>query len=153
MKTNDRFTLARNTVSLQPNLTLVGPPMGASSPKTYIAQAPECWLELKSCDFTQLMVSAQVFSSIVKADRTLKVYSSLTPDVTFDDDGKPQPAEDLLSVKFTATAPAASNAVTLTTDSDQLGRYLFWVIQLSVTSASAEPYEEYACFEVNVTVL
>jgi hypothetical protein len=153
MSSTNRFTLARNTVALQPNITLVGAPKGQANPINYISQAPECWLELNSCNFTQLLISAQVFSSIVAADRTLKVYSSLTPDVAFSTAGIPQPAEELLSVKFTAAASAASNAVTLTIDNDKLGRYLFWVIQLALGSGGGEPYEEYACFEINVTVL
>lgn len=150
-----RFTLARNCLPLQPMLTLVGAPQNASSPPTYIAQPSECWLELTSCNFNQLLISAQVLDSTVTATRHLKVFSSLTADVEFDETtGTPLGAEELLSVEFDEHTPKSEDDTTVTVNSDRLGQFLFWVVDLQKVASpqAGMPREEYACFEVNVTV-
>jgi hypothetical protein len=116
----------------------------------YIAQPPECWLTIDPCFQGSLTIKARVPMADVNAARALKVYSSATQDLVFSSTGVPSPAVELLSVPIAAplTAPA-NKEVTLNVSSAQVGKYLFWVIDLQKV---AESDEEYACFEIDVVV-
>lgn len=138
-----------DTVPLQKLITVVGAPAGVGTVDAYVAQPTECWLKLEKSDFQQLKIVARVFGSSLDDDRYLRVYSSFSEDQVFDDDGVPGDAEELLELKISeGQTVAVKTENSYSPDSEKLGKYLFWVIDLQ----QLDDVEEYACFEIDVIV-